>query len=115
MNAYIDLSYIFHLLLYISSVNLSNILSSNKITRKQLIILEITSVILYLNVLIFTSKSFYLNLIYYGVTFYMFFKRNFLFSLISFVFSYYSQIAIIRIFTNDIYLYKGSFVLKDIF
>lgn len=113
MEAYIDLSYIFHLLLYISSVNLSNMLSSTKIKRKHLIVLEITSLFLYFNVLLFAKKAIYFNIIYYLIMFYLFFKNNFFFVLFSFVFSYYSQIAIIRIFTNDIYLYKGILMIYN--
>lgn len=111
MNAYIDISYIFHLLLIMSSLKLTKIISNNTLTRKKVIVLEITSLILYINVLLFTNQSVIFNTFYYIIIFFLFCKSKFIIALLSFLFSYYSQIAIIRIFTNTIYLYKGVLML----
>lgn len=111
MDAYIDLSYIFHLLLCISSIKFCSILSSVKFNKKQLILLEITSVFLYFNVLILNSNAFVLNILYYFVLFVFFFKRSAIKGLAVFIFSYYSQVSLIRIFTNKVYLYKGVLML----
>jgi len=111
MEAYIDLSYIFHMLLCISSVRFTKIIANVKLDRKRTILLEITSSILYLNILLFNSTSNYLNILYYFIIFFFFYKNKFFIPLISFIFSYYSQIAIIRIFTNKIYLYKGVLMI----
>lgn len=106
MVAYIDLSYVFHLLLCISSVRFSKMIFPINWGRKNLILLELSSVFLYCNVLIFKDIAFYLNAIYYLLIFYLLFKKKFLFPLFIFLFSYYCQISIIRIFTSSVYLYK---------
>lgn len=113
MNAYLDLSYIFHLLLCISGARFSKTISNTSFSRKKLIFFEITSMSIYLNVLIFSEVSYYLNILYYLIVFLFLYKKNFFIPLISFVFSYYSQIAIIMIFTNGIYLYKGALMIHN--
>ena len=113
MEAYIDISYIFHLLLCISSLKLIKIISNSVLSKKKIVILEITSLVLYLNVLFFTENSILFNAFYFIVIFYMFYKNKFLTPLFTFIFSYYSQIAIIRIFTNSIYLYKGVLMIYN--
>jgi len=113
MNAYIDISYIFHLLLCISSIKFMKIISSKTLSRKKIVILEITSLILYLNVLFFTKQSVIYNMFYLLLIFYLFYKNKFLLPLFSFIFSYYSQLAIITIFTNGIYLYKGIIMIHN--
>lgn len=113
VEAYIDLSYIFHLLLCISSVKLSKIISNVALSRTKLIVLEITSIILYLNILIFNNLPSYFNVLYYFFVFFILYKKSFFVPLISFIFSYYSQIAIIRIFTNKIFLYKTILIIHN--
>jgi hypothetical protein len=111
MEAYIDLSYIFHLLLCISSIKFSKIIANVSLTKRKLFILEITSILIYLNVLIFREISTYLNILYYFIIFFAFYKNKFLTPLLTFIFSYYSQIAIIRIFTSELYLYKSILMI----
>lgn len=106
MEAYIDISYIFHLLLILSSLKFMNITSSYSLSRRKTIFLEITSLITYINVLLFSNQSVIYNVFYYIIVFFIFYKSKFLKPLISFIFAYYSQVAMIRIFTNGIYLYK---------
>ena len=55
MEAYIDLSYIFHLLLCITTNKFTKIISNISLNRKKLIILEITSILIYImfNVFVF--------------------------------------------------------------
>lgn len=111
MEAYIDLSYIFHLLLCVSSTRLTKIITGIKVDRKRLFLLEISSVVLYINVLLYGSSSSYLYLVYYGIFFFLFFRKYFIKLFFSFLFSYYSQISIMRIFTNDLYLYRGVLMI----
>lgn len=113
MNAYIDISYIFHLLLCISSVKFTKIISNYKINRKKMLFLQLTGVVLYINVFIFASRSEMLNLFYYIIIFILFYKKHFFKPLLVFLFSYYSQISIIRLFTNGIYLYKGILMIHN--
>lgn len=113
MNAYLDISYIFHLILCISSAKFMKIISNYKLTRKKIFFLEITSLVLYINLFVFFEKSMIYNVLYFLLVFYIFFKKDFLKPLFSFVFAYYSQIAIIRIFTNGIYLYKGIIMIHN--
>lgn len=107
MEAYIDLSYIFHLLISIVANRLMKIILNVSFNRKELILFEISSIILYVNVLLYANISIYLNLLYFVIIFLFFYKDNFLKPLLTFLFSYYSQISIIRLFTNSIYLYKN--------
>lgn len=111
MNAYIDLSYIFHVFLVINSCILSKNISNLKIKMKNILLISISSILIYFNVLFAEDRSIYLNTIYYISLFYIIYKKKFVVSLISFVFSYYSQVAIIKIFTNTIYLYRGIVML----
>ena len=106
MEAYIDISYIFHLLLILSSLKFMKIISSYSLSRKRTIFLEITSLIIYINVLLFPNQSIVYNSFYYIFIFFIIYKSKFIIPLISFIFAYYSQVGIIRIFTNGIYLYN---------
>ena len=106
MEAYIDISYIFHLLLVLSSLKFMKSISCYSLNRRKTFFLEITSLIVYINVLLFSNESSIYNAFYYIIIFFIFYKRKFIIPLISFIFAYYSQVAIIRIFTNGIYLYK---------
>ncbi len=106
MNAYIDISFIFHLIICLTSIRFMKIISNSKLNKKQIIILEITSVVLYVNVLLFPNISIYLNLFYYILLFFIFFKGKFIVPLFTYLFSYYGIISIIRIFTSNIYFYK---------
>lgn len=111
MEAYIDLSYVFHLLVCMFSNKFTKIISNTTLNKKKLFALEITSLIIYVNVLVNESVSFYLNSIYFIIIFFFFYRSNFIKPLLAFLFSYYSQIAIIRIFTNSIYLYKSVLMI----
>lgn len=113
MEAYIDLSYIFHLLLCISSLKFSKIICNKFLTREKLLLFEISSLVIYLNALLFPNIAIYLNLIYYLLIFYLFNKKEFFSFLLSYIFSYYSQVSIIRIFTNNIYLYKSVVMIYN--
>lgn len=106
MEAYIDISYIFHLLLILCSLRFMKIISSYALNRKKIFFLEITSLIIYINVLMFSNQSVIYNIFFYIILFFIFYKSKFIVPLISFIFAYYSQVAIVRIFTNGIYLYK---------
>ena len=114
MEAYVDLSYIFHLLLCISSVKFSRIISNVAFSKTKLILLEITSIITYINVFFF-ANAIRINLIYYLIVFAVFYRKKFITPMLTFLFSYYSQIAIIRIFTNKIYLFKGVLMIYQPF
>lgn len=111
MNAYIDLSYIFHIFLVINSSILSKNISNIKFKMKNILLICATGILLYFNILFAHSRGFYLNIIYYIFLFYLFYKNKFVLPLMTFIFSYYSQVAIIKIFTNTIYLYKGIVML----
>lgn len=111
MNAYIDLSYIFNVFLIINSAIISKNISNIKLKKKGILLLSISSLLTYINVLLIPDRSIYLNIIYCLILFSLLYKKKFLSSLISFVFSYYSQVSIIRIFTNEVYLYIGVVML----
>lgn len=111
MEAYIDISYIFHVLLCISSFKFTKIISNYKTSKKKCMFMLFSSVLLYFNVLLFPMESIYLNMFYYIFIFFVFFKNKFLLPLLTFLFSYYSQLALMTILTNDIYLYKGVIML----
>lgn len=113
MEAYIDLSYVFHLLLCITTNKFTKIISNISLNRKKLIILEITSILIYINVLVYTSISIYLNTLFLMLLFLIFYKKRFIKPLFIFIFSYYSQISVIRVFTNSIYLYKSIIMIYD--
>lgn len=113
MEAYIDISYIFHFLLLLNSIRLMKIFTNKTFNKKSIILLSITSLVLYLNVLLYTANSVLLNTSYYLIAFYLIFKKFFIKPLFCFVFSYYSQLAIIRLFTNGIYLYKGVVMIYN--
>lgn len=106
MEAYIDISYIFHLLLILSSLKFMKIISSYSLNRRKTILLEITSLVIYINVLLFSDQGIIYNIFYYMILFFIFYKNKFIVPLLSFIFAYYSQVSIIRIFTNGVYLYK---------
>lgn len=106
MEAYIDISYIFHLFLSFSTMKFVKMLSNIVLDKKKQIIIYITSIILYLNVLLF-KECIYPNIFYYIIIFFFIFKKNFIKPLFIYLFAYYSQISIIRLFTYKIFLYKG--------
>ena len=106
VEAYIDISYIFHLLLILSSLKFMKIISSYTLNKRKTFFFELTSLIVYINVLLFSNQSIMYNIFYCITLFVLFYKGKFIIPLISFIFAYYSQIAIVRIFTNGIYLYK---------
>ena len=111
MEAYIDISFIFHILLCMSSLYLMKILSNVTLSKKKIIFLLLSSVILYFNVLLFTNMSIVLNTFYYIFIFFVFYKGKFLKPLFAFIFAYYSQLSLITIFTNNLYLYKGVIMI----
>ena len=87
------------------------IISNTEISKKKLVLLEVTSIVLYLNVLFFSSNSIYLNIFYFICIFYVLYKNKFIIPLLNFIFAYYSQIAIMTIFTSYLYLYKGVIMI----
>lgn len=111
MEAYIDISYIFHILLCLSSVKFMKIISNYTMNKKKFVFLALSSVLVYFNVLLYTESSIYLNTFYYVFVFFAIYKGKFITPLLSFLFAYYSQLGLMAVFTNNIYLYKGIIML----
>jgi len=111
MEAYIDISYIFHILLIISSLKFMKIISTYTMNKKKYAFFAFSSLILYFNVLLYPNSSIYLNVFYYIFMFFIFYKSKFVLPLLTFIFAYYSQLALITILTNNIYLYKGVIMI----
>lgn len=80
--------------------------------NKKLFLLELSSIVIYINIFIYPNIANYLNIFFYFILFGLFYRKKFFKPLLTFVFSYYSQIGIIRIFTNEIYLYKGVLMIN---
>lgn len=107
MNAYIDISFIFHIILVLFSNRFVKIFTNKTIGKIKLIFLIVTSIIIYFNILLFANFSLYLNTFYYIFIFIVLYRTKFITPLLSYIFSYYSLVSIIRIFTNAVYFYKG--------
>ena len=79
--------------------------------KKRFIFFAFSSLLLYFNVLLYPESSTYLNAFYYMFGFFVIYKGKFITPLLSFLFAYYSELGLMTIFTNNIYLYKGIIML----
>lgn len=112
MNAYLDLSYIFHILILFTLPYYHKRILNEKLNKLLLISLIVFSLVLYFNVFIFGNYK-YINLVFLLVYFLLIYKDKFLKYYLLYLFVYYSNVATTMIFSNDIYLYKGLVFLNS--
>jgi hypothetical protein len=103
MNAYLDLSYIFHLITLINIPYYFKRILNVKIRKIEVLSLMIFSLVLYFNVFIFMEYK-YINLVFLlGYFFLVYHKRCIEYCLL-YLFVYYANIATCMIFSTNIYL-----------
>lgn len=103
MDAYIDLSFIFHVIVLFTLPYYYKRILNIKIKKMELLSIVIFSFVLYFNVFIFSVYK-YLNLLFLLIYFLILYKKQFIKYYLLFMFVYYSNIATTMIFSNDIYL-----------
>jgi len=106
MDAYVDISYIFHVLIIFTLPYFYKRILNEKMKKLELILLIIFSLLLYFNVFIFESYN-YLNLLFLFVVFLFIYHKKFLKYYSLYLFVYYSNVSITMLFSNNIYLLNG--------
>lgn len=94
-----------------SSVKFMKTISNYTMSKKKFIFFALSSVLLYFNVFLYPQDSVSLNAFYYIFIFFVIYKGRLIIPLLTFLFAYYSQLGLMSIFTNYIYLYKGILML----
>ena len=112
MNAYLDLSFIFHILILFTLSYYYKRILNKKLDKLILISLIIYSLVLYFNVFIFSNYS-YINLVFLLVYYLLLYRKKFIKYYFLYLFVYYSNVATTMIFTSDIYLYNGVVFLNS--
>lgn len=112
MDAYLDLSYIFHLLILITVPYYFKKIMNKKMKLLELLSLGIVSLLLYLNIFVFENLPF-INLLFLFVYFLLIYNRKSIKYYLLFLFVYYGNLATTMIFTNDIYLLGGMVMLNS--
>lgn len=111
MNAYIDLSYIFHVLVLLTLPYYFKKILNVRMKKMELIGLIIFSIVLYFNVFLFDNYG-YINLVFLLAYFLLVYHKKFLKYYLLYLFAYYSNIATCMIFTTNIYLLNGVVLLN---
>lgn len=111
MDAYIDLSYIFHVLVLLTIPYYFKKILDVTMKKMELIGLVIFSIVLYFNVFLFGNYG-YINLIFLLFYFLLTYQKKFLKYYLVYLFAYYSSIATCMIFTTNIYLLNGVVLLN---
>lgn len=111
MNAYIDISFLFHVLILITLPYYYKRILNVKFRFIEVLSLIAFSLLLYFNVFVFENNLYlnYISLLFY---FMLVYQKKFVKYLFLFYFVYYSNVAITSIFTFDIYLLKGVVFLN---
>lgn len=112
MNAYLDLSYIFHVITLLNIPYYFKRITNVKIRKIELLSLMIFSIVLYYNVFIFNGYK-HINLIFLLIYFLIVYRKNFIKCYLLYLFIYYSNIATVMIFSNQIYLLNGVVMINS--
>lgn len=111
MNAYVDLSYIFHVITLFNLPYYFKRIINVRIKKIELLSLIIFSLVLYFNVFVFEEYK-YINYIFLLIYFLLVYKNNFFKYYMLYLFVYYSNIAVTMIFTTNIYIMNGVVFLN---
>ena len=111
MDAYVDLSYLFHIITLCNIPYYFKKILNIKVSKIELVSFFVFSIVLYFNVFIFRNYP-YLNLLFLLVYFLLIYHKRFIKPYLVYLFIYYSNIATSMIFTTNIYLINGLVFLN---
>ena len=106
MNAYLDLSYICHVITLLNVPYYFKRIINVHFRKIEVILLGLVSIILYFNAFMYTQYP-YLNYLYLLLYYVIIYKKNFLKYYVLFLFIYYGNLATCLLFTRNLYLYHG--------
>ena len=106
MNAYVDLSYIGHVITLLNVPYYFKRIFNIKFSKWHFIIMIIVSLLMYFNVFIYMEYQYMNCLVLLGL-FFLLYKKHVLKILLLFCFIYYGNLATCMLFTNKLYLYHG--------
>ena len=104
MNAYLDLSFIFHSISLLFLPYYYKRILNIKIRVLEMISIMLFGLILYFNVFLFKDMAL-INILFVFIFFLILYKKEFFKRFIVYLLVYYSNISLILIFTHDVYLY----------
>ena len=112
MDAYVDLSYIFHIVTLVNLPYYFKKILNVKMNKMELFTLFIFSIVLYFNVFLFFNYK-YLNLVFLFGYFFIVYKKCFLKYLLLYLLVYYANISTVMLFSDHIYLLNGLVMLNN--
>ena len=112
MNAYIDISYIFHLLTLLNIPYYCNRFFHMTMKKSELVALHVFSVILYFNVFLFSDLK-YINYAFLLVFFFFVYTKEALQYFLLYLFVYMGNVSTVLLFTNEVYLRHGLVFLNN--
>lgn len=111
MNAYIDLSYLFSVLVIATFPYYFKKILNVKIKKIEIFCLMVFVAVLYFNIFIFAQYTF-LNYLYLFIYFLLLYRNKAIKYYLVFLIVYYGNLASIMIFNDSIYLLKGMVFLN---
>ena len=112
MDAYVDLSYIYSVIVVLISPYYLERLLKVKVKIMDLVSLSVFYIVLYFNVFIFSEYK-YINILFLLVYFLLVYFKKGIKLFIGFIFCYYSSISYSIILSNNFYLYRGVIFINS--
>ena len=112
MDAYLDLSYICHIITLLNIPYYFKKILNYKIRKGEFIVLLLLSILMYFNIFIFANYP-YLNLLFLFVYFFIFHVKQVIKYYLAYIFIYYANISTCLIFTRDLYLYHSLIFVSN--
>lgn len=112
MNAYLDLSYIFHLCTLANIPYYFNKIFKKKITNLEMASLGFFSIVLYFNVFMFSDLP-YINYLFLLVFFMIVYLKQFVKHYVLYLLVYFGNVSTSMLFSDDLYLFNGLVFLNE--